>query len=191
MDLMLSRGKKPRKGKVILCALCGRQAYKNPSRIRRNREQFCKKSHHMEWLKLQANKIECVICGCFFAVCKSQVVARNRKTCSKLCVGKLRTKRAEESRISNPPTEGALKRRIRYSKKMADWRIAVFERDDYTCQICSARSCKGKAVILNADHIKPFALYPESRFDITNGRTLCLDCHRKTPTWGRPKKSQA
>lgn len=68
---------------------------------------------------------------------------------------------------------------IRKSKKYKNWRTAVFERDDYTCSNCGVRGSE-----LNADHIKPFSLYPELRFDIENGRTLCVDCHRKTPTYG-------
>ena len=55
------------------------------------------------------------------------------------------------------------------------WRKAVFERDNYTCQICRVR---GK--YLEADHIKPFAYFPELRFELTNGRTLCRKCHDKT-----------
>jgi 5-methylcytosine-specific restriction endonuclease McrA len=38
--------------------------------------------------------------------------------------------------------------------------------------------------VLQADHIKPFAHHPELRFDVNNGRTLCVPCHRKTDTYG-------
>jgi 5-methylcytosine-specific restriction endonuclease McrA len=72
----------------------------------------------------------------------------------------------------------------RCSAKAREFRIKVFERDNYTCIICNVRSGKGKAVILNADHIKPWSFFPELRYDINNGRTLCLDCHKKTDTFG-------
>src|SRR3990167_4263598 len=71
----------------------------------------------------------------------------------------------------------------RETVKYKRWRTLVFEKDNYTCQHCGARSGKGKKVILNADHIKPFALYPDSRFILSNGRTICLDCHKKTPSY--------
>ena len=77
---------------------------------------------------------------------------------------------------------------IRTSFKYKLWREAVFERDNYTCIMCYARSEKGKAVVLNADHIKPFAYYPELRFDINNGRTLCKNCHKKTDTYGNKRQ---
>ncbi|KKR69696.1 MAG: hypothetical protein UU10_C0007G0002 [Parcubacteria group bacterium GW2011_GWF1_40_6] len=77
--------------------------------------------------------------------------------------------------------------RIRKSLEYKLWRMAVFERDNYTCVWCGAKNGNGKSVVLNADHIKPFAFYPELRFAIDNGRTLCVDCHKTTNTWGRPK----
>jgi hypothetical protein len=77
--------------------------------------------------------------------------------------------------------------RIRRSGKYADWRTSVFKRDDYTCQHCGDRAAVGHRVELHADHIKPFAFYPESRFDINNGQTLCVPCHKKTPTFGNHK----
>ena len=73
---------------------------------------------------------------------------------------------------------------LRTSKPYRDWRKAVFTRDNYTCRECGARNGNGEAVYLNADHIKPFALYPELRFDLSNGRTLCLRCHKQTSTFG-------
>jgi len=73
---------------------------------------------------------------------------------------------------------------IRNSFKYRLWRTAVFERDNYTCQECGTRSGNGKAVVLNADHIKAFSLFPKLRFELLNGRTLCVDCHRKTGTFG-------
>lgn len=74
---------------------------------------------------------------------------------------------------------------IRQSARYKKWRMSVFTRDNYTCQDCGVRNGCGKTIYLNADHIKPFALYPELRFDLNNGRTLCIDCHKKTDTWGR------
>lgn len=72
---------------------------------------------------------------------------------------------------------------IRGSIEYKLWRTSIFERDNYTCVWCGSRSGKGKAIVLHADHIKPFALFPELRFAIDNGRTLCIDCHKKTDTY--------
>lgn len=105
-------------------------------------------------------------------------------------------KRSLEARIKfseskkgpkNPNWKGGVtfgNRKIRRSFEFKLWRESVFKRDDYTCIWCGARNGNGKNVELHADHIKPFAYYPELRFAIDNGRTLCRPCHMSTDTWG-------
>lgn len=56
--------------------------------------------------------------------------------------------------------------------KHRKWRKAVFERDNYTCQECGIKGGK-----LCADHIKPYALFPDLRWILENGQTLCRKCH--------------
>ncbi len=98
-----------------------------------------------------------------------------------------RRERAERQRGSNSHLwRGGVdkpNKLIRASLEYRLWREAVFARDNWTCVFCGARSGKGKVVYLHADHIKPFALYPELRFAIDNGRTLCVPCHKTTETF--------
>lgn len=72
-------------------------------------------------------------------------------------------------------------KRIRQSTEYKNWRLAVFQRDRFTCVMCGHRSQyrKGKTKCdIRADHIKPFHLFPELRLDVTNGRTLCVECDK-------------
>ena len=64
-------------------------------------------------------------------------------------------------------------REIRNCKEYRQWRAAVYERDHYTCQ-----NCGRVGGTINAHHIKPFSKYPEYRFDVNNGITLCEECHK-------------
>lgn len=63
----------------------------------------------------------------------------------------------------------------RYSFEYEEWRKKVFERDHFTCQVCGY----DKGHILIAHHLKSFSEYPELRFDIDNGLTVCKACHNK------------
>ncbi len=72
--------------------------------------------------------------------------------------------------------------KARRCSKYKKWRRDILKRDNYTCQKCGAKDKP-----LEADHIKPFATYLELRFILDNGRTLCIDCHKQTDTWGFKK----
>lgn len=64
------------------------------------------------------------------------------------------------------------------------WRKQVLSRDNNLCQLCGL---PGNV----ADHLKRFAHFPELRFEVTNGRTLCKRCHLETPTYGLRRVEQS
>ncbi len=85
-----------------------------------------------------------------------------------------------------------LKQLIRRTSIYANWRTEIFKRDNYTCLWCGANK-----KYLNVDHIKQFALILKENkiktveeavscselWNINNGRTLCVDCHKETDTY--------
>ena len=82
-------------------------------------------------------------------------------------------------------------------KEYKKWRKAVFTRDNWTCQMCGRRRKRGDRVILHAHHIKPVyqiikecgikntkdALKCKELWDVSNGMTLCVSCHKQTPSY--------
>jgi len=62
----------------------------------------------------------------------------------------------------------------RDSYKSNTWRIAVFDRDGYFCLSCG----DAKGGNLNAHHILPYSIAKNKRWDVENGATLCVKCHR-------------
>lgn len=63
-----------------------------------------------------------------------------------------------------------------------DWRRKVFERDNYTCRICG----NDKGGNLEAHHIKKRSLYPELKYNVDNGITLCKSYHESI--YGKEEK---
>jgi len=85
------------------------------------------------------------------------------------------SQRAKMTRENHPNWKGGCDTDNRLLRKTCDfqaWRKKVFERDNYTCIICGERGGE-----LNPHHILPFADYPQYRFDIDNGMTLCREHH--------------
>lgn len=72
-----------------------------------------------------------------------------------------------------------------FSFEYRNWRIKCLERDNWTCQFCGVK-CHiglGKTIYLAVHHIKSWKNYPEFRFDIDNGITLCEECHSLTDNY--------
>ncbi len=150
----------------------------------------------------------CLICKKEFYTCQARIKIGRGKYCSRKCYGiSKKGKKSWNKGISNsgfkkgyiPWNKGKrgsetsnwrgginpINLSIRSSLEYRIWRVAIFTRDDYKCQTCGK-----KGGTLHADHIKPFSLYPELRFAIDNGRTLCKSCHMKTGTYGGNSKNQ-
>ena len=72
--------------------------------------------------------------------------------------------------LTETDDEHALRRSVAYQT----WRKEVFKRDGYAC-----RNCGDTFSSLEAHHVKSFALHPDLRLDVSNGRTLCKRCHHK------------
>ena len=58
-------------------------------------------------------------------------------------------------------------------KEYHQWVKKVYERDNYICQCCGERGGK-----LNAHHKDGYNWCKERRLDVTNGVTLCENCHK-------------
>ena len=141
--------------------------------------KFCS----FECKSLSQKKINVLNCD----QCKKEYIVRNsytkehtgnkHKFCSKKCSALFYREENHPRWIKDRSQLKSEVRSLRYSFKMKEWRESVFARDDYTCLKCNNRSSKGNPVTLNAHHIKKFSDFPDLRFEIGNGATLCVPCH--------------
>lgn len=72
--------------------------------------------------------------------------------------------------------------RLRASGAYKQWKIASRKRAGNRCEECGIENgstcpCCGTSIRLHCHHIKPFAQFPESRFDPENSEVLCPKCH--------------
>lgn len=75
---------------------------------------------------------------------------------------------------------GVIKETRSLLAKHKSWSIAIKKRDNYACQKCSSNTS------LIAHHINSWKNFPQERFDMNNGVTLCLICHKNLhKTWGK------
>ena len=156
-------------GKYFNCQTCNKEFYRAPWQIVRSGEEkqkFCS-------LSCRRHTDE---------GCKNMALKKIGKPSWSKGLSKLTDSRLDYNRPTTFKNQGKSTKAMLFRKSIEYklWRTKVFERDNYTCQVCNIKGGK-----LNADHIKPFCLFPELRLDVNNGRTLCETCHRLTPTFGR------
>jgi len=163
------------------------------------------------WNKGKRTFKPCLICG---KQTRRGKDGQYRKTCSAKCEVLLRVKIAKEKGYSPPSQLGKkwgvdypienhnwwkggitpVRGQIWHHPLTCQWRETVFKRDNYTCQLCGKRGgrlCvdhfpKPFSIILRDNNIKSLedAINCKELWDTNNGRTLCVECHRLTPTYG-------
>lgn len=150
--------------RVQTCEKC-EQIFEGPH-LRR----FCPTCSPIQWDGKSPNAI-CVVCGKPYA----HPDPEHCKTCSPECSRK--NSSAQHRGANSHFWRGGLSTPEELARKgitYKDWRLAVFTRDNRTCQLCGAQPSRPEA-----HHIYPFKAYPHRRTDVTNGITLCKPCHSR------------
>ena len=162
---------------ICNCITCGKETNKKPFYIRKFKGNiYCSMDCYHTKLKERFPEQQslCLQCNKLFKIHPSDKTYNRGKFCNKACKN-LYQRQNNHWRWHDASTEAEKQRgTIEYRA----WRIAIFIRDNRTCVWCGSKNN------IQADHIKPRYLFPELIYDIDNGRTLCHECHKKTPSYG-------
>lgn len=157
------------------CATCGEE-FEHKYIYRKSK--YCSR---LCWSKRNPQiSLECVYCGKEFWVWKSHLGGGGRRQlyCCRKCYALDQRKRQAGCKShlwKGGATKESQKERTRAQYRA--WRLAVFERDNFTCQNCNKKSGQGKRIYLHAHHLEHFSESARKRFEVDNGITLCKDCH--------------
>lgn len=89
-------------------------------------------------------------------------------------IAKERFRNSEDHPMWNPNLTDKQRQDRRKYPEYYKWRETVYERDNYTCQICGSN----KSGTLNAHHLESYRANPKLRTILDNGITLCETCHK-------------
>lgn len=165
------RGKDLKSGHTKSCGCYNREKVSERSRIDITGQRF-NRYLVLEFDSIRNGRVyyKCLCdCGTIKVVCGGNLKRGNTESC-----GCLRNERVSEASY-NPDITDEERRHGRFYPEYKTWRIAVFERDNYTCQCCGKRGRK-----LAAHHLESYRDNPELRTVLENGITLCAedkDCH--------------
>ena len=163
-----------------ICLTCKKEFYKYPFDVKIGRGKYCSKGCYVKaQIKPKIIKI-CPYCKKIFEI--YPYLVKTRKFCSRKCraLGQPETIENLKQHRGTKPRTFHLRRRDKHGNAFdIEWRKKIYERDNYTCRKCGKRGYR-----LQAHHIKPYKSNLELRYDVNNGLTLCIDCHKKTDSYG-------
>lgn len=160
------RKKDESKHTLSKCKTCGVSFEHNIKRIAKYCSSECWKN------RTEKRKYNCLFCG------KECTTNRKdtKKYCSKECYHNDLSKRLLGDKSHFYRHGKSLENqndRLKHSRELIKWRKGVFKRDNYTCIKCNSK------LNIQAHHIKEWSKCIELRFELSNGITLCHECHQK------------
>ena len=177
----------------VICDCCGKEFYVKKNKINRQSHFFCSKKCKDRGVSLfQSGEnhpnykggnmtTNCDYCGKEITLKRANFNSHEHHYCSTEC--KYKGFSLYYSGENNPlwdfdKTEEEREER-RKVEGYSQWIKDVYKKDNYTCQCCGARNGNGKKIKLNAHHKDGYNWCIERRVDVTNGVTLCEDCHKE------------
>lgn len=140
----------------VRCEVCNKSFKKRKDQAEKFPTHFCSVDCRDEFRRTGENK-NCSTCGKAIYVPKRRV--KDNNYCSRKCSGMALRK------------EKSVSKKKRSDAEYSEWRMEVFTRDGFTCQKCFKRRD------IRAHHILSYKRYPKARYKVSNGITLCKDCH--------------
>lgn len=176
------------------CFICNKEFKVEKSR--KDTAKYCSKrcfgANQKTFYQQSRNRFFCKLCKVEFyrkpsinssfcsAPCRAKFIGQTKvgiplseETKKKMSNAQLGKKHPEYSGANHWNWKGGKQKDRHKGTQYARWRKQVFERDNYTCQDCGATG------YLNAHHLLSWVNFPELRFDINNGITVCVSCHAK------------
>lgn len=150
------------------CVICGKEHFYRPSLLAKGLNQTCS-------VECSAKKLSLNRKGKKPYEMTDEIranMSKAQKGLKKSSKGKKVANRSGEKHWNWKGGISTPNRIARHSLEFKQWREKVFARDNYTCQMCDT-----KGVYLHPHHIKSFSKFIELRYELTNGITLCKDCH--------------
>lgn len=135
---------------IVFCQTCRKEFARSPSHVKTR--NYCSVECRQKEIELT-----CETCGKQFFRNPSNIKCKHQY-CSAQCMGIAK-------RTNNGQTQG------RRSPEDLAWKAAVLKKDSYKCQHC------GITKNLQAHHIIEIKINPALRHEISNGLTLCKNCH--------------
>lgn len=154
-----------------ICEYCGKEFESK----KKSTKFCCRTCSNKSRYKARTTYI-CDYCGKEFERLSSQVNGKHNIYCSIECQNKGTGihNRGENHPRYNPNLTDEDREKTTTTLEYISWRRQVFNRDNYTCQHCG----DSKGGNLNAHHKNSRDMYPQEKYVVDNGITLCDKCHR-------------